>query len=88
MTARSQKTPPAVAGSDEGSKSLDAMQYVEREEACLGRLASESRLPRAGHDPGAPAGRPTWRGPSTTALSMISLPLTTEGKTLGALKIR
>jgi hypothetical protein len=87
LTAFSEKGPGAVAASDDWSKALDEMQYGEHEGPCLdaARTSLVFRVPDMAHEPRWPSYMP--RAVAQGARSMISLPMATEGKTIGALNI-
>jgi GAF domain-containing protein len=87
LTAFSEKGPGAVAASDDWSRSLDEMQYAEHEGPCLdaARTALVFRVRDVANEPRWPCYMP--RAVELGARSMMSLPLATEGKTIGALNV-
>jgi GAF domain-containing protein len=87
LTAFSEKGPEAVAASDDWSKSLDEMQYGEHEGPCLdaARTGLVFRVRDMANEPRWPSYMP--RAVELGARSMMSLPMATEGKTIGALNV-
>jgi transcriptional regulator with GAF, ATPase, and Fis domain len=87
LTAFSEKGPGAVAASDDWSRSLDEMQYGEHEGPCLdaARTALVFRVRDMANEPRWPSYMPS--AVALGARSMMSLPMATEGKTIGALNI-
>ncbi len=87
LTALSEAGPGVVAHSDDWAKSLDEMQYEEREGPCLdaARTGLVFRIKDMRAEPRWPSYMP--RAAELGALSMLSLPLTSESKTLGALDV-
>jgi GAF domain-containing protein len=87
LTAFSEKGPAAVAASDDWSKSLDEMQYGEHEGPCLD--AARTGLVFRVRDTPNEARWPSYMPRATRlgAHSMISLPMTTESKIIGALNV-
>ncbi len=87
LTALSESGPAAVAASDDWAKSLDEMQFGEHEGPCLdaARTGLVFRVRDLATDPRWPSYAP--RAAQKGARSMMSLPMTGEGKTLGALDV-
>lgn len=87
LTTISVKGPDAVASSDPWAADLDEMQYDEHEGPCLdaARSGVAFRVPDTAVEPRWPAYMP--RAVGMGALSMMSLPLTNESKTVGALNV-
>jgi GAF domain-containing protein len=77
--------PAAVAFSDEWSKQLDEMQYEEHEGPCLdcARTGNVFRIRDLADEPRWPNYTP--RAVAHGARSMISMPMASEGKIIGAL---
>ncbi len=87
LTAFSEAGPGAVAYSDDWAKALDEMQYAEHEGPCLD--AARTGLVFRIRDMRDEARWPSYmpRAAEHGALSMVSMPLTSESKTLGALDV-
>jgi GAF domain-containing protein len=79
--------PEATSSSSEWSKHLDEMQYDEHEGPCLdaGRTGVLFRVRDTADEPRWPSYMP--RAVMTGARSIVSIPLTVEAKTIGALNI-
>ena len=87
LTMRSRGVPSAPLASDEWSVTLDQLQFVEQEGPCLDclREGSVMRVPDLATD-----GRFPNYGPRATELgarSTMSLPLSADGRTVGALNL-
>jgi len=87
FTSFSERGPGAVAASDEWSQTLDELQYREHEGPCLD--AARTGLVFRVRDLASDSRWPTYAPHAAEhgARSMVSLPLTVEGKILGALNI-
>jgi GAF domain-containing protein len=87
FTSFGESGPGAVAASDDWSKALDELQYREHEGPCLD--AARTGLVFRVRDLAADSRWPTYapRAAEQGARSMVSLPLTVEGKVLGALNV-
>ncbi len=87
MTAMAEGGPGAVAASDDWAKSLDEMQYEEHEGPCLdaARTGVVFRIRDMAEEPRWPSYMP--QAVKQGARSMVSLPLSVESKTLGALNV-
>ena len=87
LTSFTENGANAVASSDEWSKGLDEMQYVEREGPCYDAARSGVifRIRDTTSEPRWPFYMP--RAADSGVLSMLSLPLTIESKTTGALNV-
>jgi|tagenome__1003787_1003787.scaffolds.fasta_scaffold20144536_1 transcriptional regulator with GAF, ATPase, and Fis domain len=85
LTALSEAGPRAVASSDDWSLELDESQYEEREGPCLdaARSGMVFRIRHMTNEPRWPSYMP--RAVGMGARSMISVQMTSEGKTIGAL---
>jgi GAF domain-containing protein len=85
VTATDQGRPATVVASDEWAKSLDEMQYVEHEGPCLDcwRSGTVYRVRDLAADTRWPSYGP--RAAAAGARSSVSLPLSSEGKVVGAL---
>ncbi|HUR73503.1 MAG TPA: GAF and ANTAR domain-containing protein [Sporichthya sp.] len=87
LTMFNEQGPAAVAASDDWAKTLDETQYREREGPCLdaARTGLVFRVRDLKEESRWPSYAPHAAG--LGARSMISLPLTVEGKLLGALNL-
>ncbi len=87
ITAMGEGGPGAVAASDDWSKSLDEMQYEEHEGPCLdaARTGVVFRIRDMANEPRWPSYMPN--AVENGARSMLSLPMSVESKTLGALNV-
>jgi GAF domain-containing protein len=87
LTAFSASGPQAVAASNEWAGQLDEMQYVEHEGPCIdaARTGVIFRVRDLGSEPRWPSYTPRAR--EVGARSMVSLPMTVEAKTIGALNV-
>jgi GAF domain-containing protein len=87
FTSFTESGPGAVAASDEWAKSLDEMQYHEHEGPCIdaARTGLVFRVRDLATDSRWPSYAP--RAAEHGARAMVSLPLTVEGKVLGALNV-
>ena len=87
LTTFSASGPEAVAASSEWAKQLDEMQYVEHEGPCIdsARTGVILRVRDIGSEPRWPSYMPRARAQG--ALSMVSIPMTVEAKTIGALNV-
>lgn len=87
LTATSEKGPGAAAASDDWSRSLAEMQYVEHEGPCLD--AVRTSLVFRVRDMAEEARWPSYmpRALEVGARSMLSLPTSIQGKTIGALDV-
>ena len=87
LTAFNTAGPEAVAASSDWAQQLDEMQYVEREGPCID--AARSGLMFRVRDAGAESRWPSYmpRAREAGARSVISIPMTVEGKTIGALNV-
>lgn len=87
LTTISTSGPAAVVASDDWAMRLDEVQYVEHEGPCLD--AARTGMVFRVRDTVAEVRWPSYmpRASSVGARSMVSLPMTVETKTLGALNI-
>jgi GAF domain-containing protein len=87
LTAMGEGGPGAVAASDDWAMSLDEMQYEEHEGPCLdaARTGVVFRIRDMANEPRWPSYMP--KAVEQGARSMVSLPMTVESKTLGALNV-
>ncbi|HWJ62649.1 MAG TPA: GAF and ANTAR domain-containing protein [Acidimicrobiales bacterium] len=87
LTTFTPKGPEATASSDVWATQLDEMQYEELEGPCLdaGRTGMVFRVRDMGREPRWPSYMP--RAFATGAQSMVSIPMTVEAKTIGALNL-
>jgi GAF domain-containing protein len=87
ITSFEHTRPSTVAASDEWSRSLDELQYVEHEGPCLdcGRLGNVFRVVDLAQDARWPTYGP--RAAANGARSSLSLPLTADGRLVGALNL-
>lgn len=79
--------PHAVAASNDWAEQLDEMQYVEHEGPCIdaARTGLVLRVRDIGREPRWPSYMPRAR--DVGAASMVSIPMTVEAKTIGALNV-
>lgn len=87
LTTFSAEGPEAAAASSDWSEQLDEMQYDEHEGPCLdaGRTGVLFRVRDIGDEPRWPSYMP--RAFELGARSMVSIPMTVEAKTIGALNV-
>lgn len=87
LTSLSEAGPLAVAASDEWSEALDQLQHAEREGPCLdaARTGAVFRVRDMAHEQRWPSFAP--KSAERGVGSMVSLPLASEGKTIGALNV-
>ena len=87
MTTFDDGRPSAAAASDSWSRELDELQYAEHEGPCLDcyRTGNLFRVRDLADEPRWPFYTP--RAAEKGARSMVSLPMTSEGKVIGALNI-
>jgi GAF domain-containing protein len=87
LTTFSATGPVATTASNDWAQELDEMQYEEHEGPCLdaGRTGVLFRVRDIAHEPRWPSYIPRAR--AAGARSIISLPLTVEAKTIGALNL-
>jgi transcriptional regulator with GAF, ATPase, and Fis domain len=87
LTSFSAKGPEVAASSDDWATALDELQYEEREGPCIdaGRAGLVFRIPDIERETRWPSYMP--RAHALGAASMISLPMTVEAKTIGALNV-
>jgi len=87
LTSFSAEGPGVAAASDEWSQQLDELQYEEHEGPCIdaGRSGVVFRVPDMGTEPRWPSYMP--RAHALGAASMVSIPMTIEAKTIGALNV-
>jgi GAF domain-containing protein len=87
LTSFNASGPVATRSSSEWARQLDEMQYEEHEGPCLdaGRTGVVFRVRDIGQDPRWPSYMP--RAHAAGARSMVSIPLTVEAKTIGALNV-
>lgn len=87
LTTFADKGPDAVAASDDWSRALDEMQYDEHEGPCLD--AARSGLVLRVRDTAEDLRWPSYmpRALEHGCRSMVSLPMTVESKTIGALNV-
>jgi GAF domain-containing protein len=87
FTSFTEAGPGAAAASDPWAASLDELQYTEHEGPCLdgGRTGVSFRVRDTAVDPRWPSYMP--RALELGARSMMSLPMTTESKVIGALNL-
>ncbi len=78
--------PGVVAADGDWSRSLDELQYEEREGPCLD-AARTGRCSASGTSLRTAGGRSTPLGLSSSALAAWSLPMSSEGKIVGALNV-
>lgn len=87
VTSVSGAGPPVVAASSRWAGQLDEMQYTEHEGPCLdaARTGALFRVPDTATEPRWPSYMP--RAMKAGAMSMVSIPMTVEAKTVGALNV-
>lgn len=87
LTSFESAGPQAAAASNEWAEALDEMQYVEHEGPCLdaARTGAVFRVRDMPNEMRWPSYMP--RAAALGAASMVSVPMTVEGKTIGALNV-
>jgi GAF domain-containing protein len=87
LTTNSAAGPTVAAASSEWAERLDEMQYAEHEGPCLdaARTSTLFRIRDVANEPRWPSYMPRALGHG--ALSMVSIPMTSESKTIGALNV-
>ena len=87
MTEFKAAGPAAVAASNEWAEQLDVLQHVEHEGPCIDAARSGSlfRVRDMGNEPRWPSYMPLAH--ARGAASMVSIPMTVEAKTIGALNV-